>query len=250
MPVLDSDIVVYGAQNHAEDDSSVQGGAIDTTVRLVFVDIDPAGTIEAVSDNAGDTTQDLTVVGLNAAGEVVTEQQTLNGTTPVAFSETIATILKATLSGAAAGNVTVREAGGGDTLMIFEPGLLQIRRPFYLAAAEASGGAQRKYYEKIFFRNNNASLSLTNAVISELSDPSGKIAFALETSLDGTGTSANRRTAPASGVTAFDSNPKNVANNQNHTAGAAQGVWLELTLDPGDPAQETSYTLRESGTTT
>lgn len=128
--------------------------------------------------------------------------------------------------------------------------ILEVRRAFYNAAADVSGGSSRDYYEKIFCKNIHGSLALTGATIAEQADPSGKVSFALETTLDGSGTSTDRRTAPGAGVGTFDNATKNVANSQNHSFGSAQGIWLKLTLAAGDAAQKTSYTLREQGTTT
>ncbi len=250
MSIAASDIKVYGSQVMADDDTVTNiGGAIDTTKKVEFTDIDPTGTIEVSSDNSGDTTQTVTVTGRDSSGAIVSESKTLNGTTWVQFTTTFERILKAVLSGSATGTVTIREQGPGDNLITFEPGVLEVRRLFYNAAAPASG--TRKYYEKIFFKNTHATLALTSAQISEQSDPSGKIAFALESSLDGNdsnGAGNNRQVAP-SGYT-FDSTAKNVANSQNHSPGAAQGVWLELTLSSTDSAMKTTYTLRESGYST
>jgi len=247
MPVAASDIVAYGAATRVNDNTTADpGGAIDTTCRYVFTDISATDTLEVVSSDADDTTQDLTVYGRNAAGELVSETQTLNGTTQVNFATSFERILKAILDGAAEGTVTLRKASDNVTIMAFEPGLLEIRRPFYNASADAAGGSERKFYEKIFFKNNHGTLSLTSAVISENADPSGKLAFAVEAALNGSTTVANRLTAPA---LTFNSNAKNVANSQNLTAGAAQAVWLELTLAAGDAAADTSVTMRVAGNT-
>ena len=84
----------------------------------------------------------------------------------------------------------------------------------------------------------------------EQADPSGKVAFALESTLNGSddnGVGNNRLVAP-SGYT-FDSAAKNVANSQNHSAQAGQGVWLELSLTAGDTAVKSNVVLRESGQT-
>lgn len=126
--------------------------------------------------------------------------------------------------------------------------IMQVRRPFFNASAPSTG--TRKYYEKLFFKNTHATLALTSAVIKEASDPSGKIAFMLPATLDdtgGNGAGNSRQVAPAG---TFDSADKNVANSQNHSAGAAQGVWVELSLAAGDPATKTTYTLREQGLST
>lgn len=252
MPIAATDIVVYGSASMPDDDTPTEiGGAIDTTTRITFTDIGPTDNIEAVSSNAGDTTQTLTVYGRNAAGELVNEAIALNGTTLVTIAQVFERVLKATLSASCAGTVTVRDESTDTTIMTFEPGVTEIRRPFYNALAEASGGANRKYYEKVFYKNNHGTLTLTSAQIVEQSDPSGLIAFALESSLGGSDTNGagnNRQVAP--GGYTFNSSTKNVANSQNHTAGAAQGVWLELTLNAGEAAANTTFTLRETGVST
>lgn len=251
MPIVSSDIIVYGSAVMAEDDVTTNiGGAIDTSTKIVFTDIDATGTVESISSAAGDTTQTITVYGRNAAGELVSEAQTSNGTTVVAFTTNFERIMKVTISAAHTGTITVRKSGNAGDLVLAESGILAVRRPFYNVAADASGGAQRTFYEKIFFFNNHATLSLTNATIAEQADPSGNIAFALATTLGDTGDNGafNRQTAP--GGYTFDNTTKNVANTQNHTAQTGQAVWLELTLAAGAAATKTTYTLRESGQTT
>ena len=61
MSVSASDIVVYGSANMPEDDSSTSGGAIDTATKVIFTDISATDSVECVSDNAGDTTQTITI---------------------------------------------------------------------------------------------------------------------------------------------------------------------------------------------
>lgn len=249
MPVAATDIVVYGSASMPDDDTPQDiGGAIDLTTLIIFSGIVATDAVEILSDNAGDTTQTVTIYGRDAGGVLVSEGKVLTGTTFVATTQSFERILKITLSATAAGTVTVRDASTDATIIAIEAGVTEIRRPFYDALAEASGGANRKYYEKVFFKNNHGTLALTSATISEQADPSGLVAFALETALDGTdtnGASNNRQVIP--GGYTFDSATKNIANSQNHTAGAAQGLWLELSLNAGVAANNTSFTLRESG---
>lgn len=251
MPVVDSDIVVYGSASMPDNDTPTQiGGGIDLTKRISFSEIVATDLVEVLSDNAGDTTQTVTVYGRNAAGELVSEALSLNGTTLVTSAVSFERILKIVVDAAHTGTVTVRDATTDTEIVAIESGVLEIRRAFYNAAADVSGGANRKYYEKVFFKNNHATLSLTSAQMLEQADPSGKVAFALESTLNGSddnGVGNNRLVAP-SGYT-FDSAAKNVANSQNHSAQAGQGVWLELSLTAGDAAQNSSVTLRESGQT-
>lgn len=251
MPIAASDIVVYGSATMADDDSTLNiGGAIDTSVRLVFSDIVATDTVEILSDNAGDTTQTVTIYGRDSGGTLVSDALSLNGTTVVTSTQSFERITKVTVSAAHTGTITVRDTATDTTIAAIESGVLTIRRPFYAAAAEASGGAARDYYEKVFIKNNHGTLALTSSTIAEQTDPSGKVTFALEASLNGSDTNGagnNRQTVGSLSGYTFDSTTKNVANSQSLTAGAAQGVWLKLSLAAGDAANNTSYTLRVAG---
>lgn len=251
MAIVDTDLVAYGSASMPDDDTPTGiGGAIATTKRVVFDDISANDTVEILSSSGSDTTQTVTVYGRNTAGEIVSEVETLAGTTPQVTAQSFERILKIVMSATAVGTVTVRKQSDDVTIAALEPGVTEIRRPFYNAAAEASGGAQRDYYEKIFIRNNNGSLTLTSATIEEFADPSTNVDFALEASLDGTDTNgAGNRQTHTGGYT-FDSTEKNVANSQNLTAGSAQGVWLRLRLPAGEASDNTSFTLRVNGQTT
>ena len=252
MPIVAADIVAYGSASMPDDDTPVDiGGAIDTTIRMVFTDIASTDEIEILSDNAADTTETITVHGRNAAGELVNDVATLNGVAVVLIAGTaFERVLKIIKSSATVGTVTVRDQDTDTEIAAMEPAVLEIRRPFYDAAADASGGATREYHDKIFFKNNHGTLTLTSAQILEQADPQTVVAFDLESTLDGTDTNGggnNRLVAP--GGYTFDSTAKNVANSQNLTAAAAQGCWLELTLTAGLGAQNTSVTMRVSGNT-
>jgi len=250
MPIVAADIVAYGSATMPDDDTPTNiGGAISLTKRVVFVDIVATDEIEILSSNSGDTTQTITVHGRNAAGELVNDVATLSGVGVVLISGTaFERVLKIIKSASTTGTVTVRDQDTDTTIASMEPAVLEIRRPFYDAAADASGGSTRTYYDKIFFKNNHGTLTLTSAVIIEQADPQTVVAFMLPATLDDTGDNgaSNRQTAPAG---TFDSANKNVANSQNLTAGAAQGCWLELTLTAGLGAQNTTVTMRVSGNT-
>lgn len=252
MAIADTDLLFYGSADMPDDDSNLEiGGAIDETVKIEFTDIDAAGAVEAVSSDGGDTSQTITLYGRNEAGELISSAKTMNGVTPVDFDGTFERLLKVTLSGVGAGTITVRKDGDAGDLMVLEAGITEIRRIFYSALAEESGGSERKYYEKIFAKNAHGTLTLTSAVITENADPSGKCAFDLESSLDGTDTNGagnNRQVAP--GGYSFDSAAKNVANSQNLSAGSAQGIWMELTLAAGTAPAKTSVTMRLTGNST
>jgi len=249
MPVVDTDIVVYGSANMRETDSGTQGGARDPATLVVFAELIGGNTtITVVSNNAGDA-QNLTVTGRIADGSIVDDIITLTGNTPAVGAVTFERVLKMVLSATAAGTVTVTETTGSETIVAMPTGITTVRRPFYNVSADVSGGAQRIYYEKIFFENENATSALTNATISEQGGSvAANIDFALEATLDGSDTTTNRITNPPAGYT-FDSATKNVTNSQNHTPQTAQGVWLRLTLADGTAATNGNYQLREAGQT-
>jgi hypothetical protein len=252
MSVVASDIVVYGSLFMPEDDVTNDiGGGIDLLTELVFTDIDVPGTVEVISDDNSDTTQEITIVGRSASGVIKTTAVTLNGTTVVPVGQTFERFLKVTLDGSAVGNVTLRKTGNSGDLFVIKPGILTIRKPFYNISSDTAGGAERKFYEKIFIRNNHTTLALTDAQIVEQGDPASNIAFSLESVLNGSdrnGSGNTRLVAP--GGHTFDSTTKNVSNNQEHDPLSAQGIWMEITLAAGEAPAKNTYTLRETGKTT
>jgi len=254
MSVASTDLVIYGAANIQTTDSGTQGGAIDTTVRYIFDSSSLANTlqdtVEVVSSNAGDTTQTVTITGRTAGGSITTDPISLNGTTPVSGAVTFETILKIVVSASHSGTITVRKATGDTTIVAIETGVLTILRPFYNVSADASGGSSRSFYEKIFFQNNHATLSLLSAIISEQADSQGLITFDLEDAVDDTNSVASRlNTAPTGMLGSFDSAAKNCPGT-DLAAGSRIGVWLKLTLPAGNAAVLSTYTIRIAGSST
>lgn len=253
MPIASTDLVWYGSANMPEADGTTTGGAIATATRVVPDSASlfnaPGGAIEMLSSNAADA-MNVTITGRNAAGSIVSETKALSGTTAVIFATTFERILKIVLASAAAGTVTVRQSPGGTTIVAIEAGATTIRRPFYGVSADVAGGSPRTLYEKIFAKNNHATLSLLSAQISEFADPEAQLEFAVEDAVNDIESVANRQTAPV-GITVdgFSSTAKNVPGT-DLAAGSAIGVWLKLTLPAGDPATKTTYTPRISGQTT
>jgi len=137
--------------------------------------------------------------------------------------------------------------------MVFEKTpseVLEVRRLHYNPEAAAAGGADRAYVDKFFIKNTSGADDLLAAAVSEFADPSTFITFALETTLNGTGTNGggnNRLVPPVSGVGAFDSSGKAVATG-DLTFGDAQGVWSKLSLADGQAASETTETFAIGGT--
>ncbi len=249
MPIVAADIIAYGSASMPDDDTPTAiGGAISLVKRVVFTDIVATDQIEFLSTEVADS-MNLTIYGRNAAGELVNEVNAVNGVTVVTTTIALERVLKIILASAATGAITVRDQDTDTEIALLEIGVTEIRRPFYDAAADASGGSTREYYDKIFFKNTHGSLTLTSSQILEQADPQTVVAFALESTLDGTDTNgAGNRQTHTGGYT-FNSTAKNVANSQNLTAAAAQGCWLQLTLTAGLGAQNTSVTMRVSGNT-
>lgn len=129
--------------------------------------------------------------------------------------------------------------------------IMTVTRLFYNASAPAPGAANIKVYDKFFIKNTHESLDLTTAQVLEALDPSGLVAFALAATLDDTGTNGagNTRLVAPAGLT-FNSTTKAEANSGSLTHGAAQGVWVELTLANGAAALKTTWSPEQQGNTT
>ena len=259
MSIASTDIVIYGAANIAENDSNTQGGAIDTTIRYIFDDADLVndpttdggdGTLIYVSDNAGDN-MNITVTGRDISGSIVSETKAINNTTPVAGTQVFERILKIVLASAASGSITVSDSLS-NTLLTIEAGVTTVRRPFYNASSDLS--SEKNYYEKVFVRNNHATLSLLGATFIESSDPTTNLEFALEDAVNDNSSVANRLTAPAAGdlgSSGFSSDTKYLteidAGTADLAAGSAIGIFLKLNLPAAEPATKSYYTIQISG---
>lgn len=252
MAVAASDIFLYGAANHPTDNTSTVGGAISTTTRIVWDSSTLANTltdeVEVLSDNAGDTTQTVTVYGRTAAGTLTSETLNLNGTSVVTGGITWDRLYAVVVSASHSGTITVRKESDNTTIVQLATGLLQVRRLFYGAASDVSGGSTRVFYEKVFWKNTHATLSALAVSISEQTDSEAQFTFALETSVNGSGTSTNRLTIPASGVGSFDSTAKTLPGDGNLDAGEAIGMWVALTLPAADSPTKATWSPKFSFT--
>lgn len=255
MPVTAGEAFWYGSANMPEDNTSTAGGAVDTTTRVVFDSTSLANslgpdTVEVVSSAAGDTTQTVTVYGRNAAGSLVNEVLSLNGTTVVNGATSFKTIYKVVVSASHTGTITIRKASDNTTIVDLATGLLTVRRLFYNASADVSGGSSRTFYEKIFLGNTDGGgLSMLGVTIAEQTDSEAQFTFGVCTAVNDSGTSTNRLTAPASGVGTIDGTSKTIPGT-DLADGARIGVWIALTVPAGDPPTLATYTLRTSFSTT
>jgi hypothetical protein len=245
MPITAAELILLGSLNRPEDDTSTVGGGIDIDHRPEFTQLAANDIVEMVSDNAGDTTQSVTITGRDAAGAWTTDSKTVNGTTVVDFAGTWERVLKIVMDSDAAGIVTVRRDAAGPTLSTIPVG----ERGFYamfLKSASESGSTTR--FEKMFWKNTDPSLTLNSAEVELTADPSAKIRMGLATAKDDSGTSTNRETAPG-GVSFVDDSVAQSVPTGLLAAGEAIGTWIELALTADDSAYKSTFTTRLSGTT-
>lgn len=87
-------------------------------------DIPAPGVLDVTSSSAGDTTQNLTVYGLNGSDVPISEVFVLNGTAPIVGSIAFTKVLAAVLDAAAVGTVTVDDTVSPTTLFTLAPAIL------------------------------------------------------------------------------------------------------------------------------
>jgi hypothetical protein len=247
MPIVAADLQKYQSANHPKADTGTSGGAIAATKYLDQLVLAANDQTEAVSDNAGDTTQTITIVGRDAAGAIQTEGPvTLNGTTPVALgTTTYERILQVTKSAATTGTVTIRRDAAAGDICTMPPAILDQIVMFYDAASEASIAIR---YEKEYWQNNHGTLTLNSATVTLTDDPAGgtgRCRIALETSADQSTT--NRKTVPGGSPTWVDDDV--AVDITSLAAGANVGIWVEQNLPADDPAFKSTYTTELAGTT-
>ncbi|KKM01803.1 hypothetical protein LCGC14_1790790 [marine sediment metagenome] len=247
MPIAASDLKAFGAVNHAEDDTTLQGGAISTVKRIEFTPIATDDDIEAISSQAADT-MNLTITARDTAGAIVSETLALTGTTAVIFATIgiVERFMKGVLASAATGVITIRRSVAGATIATLEIGETEVRRLFYDAASEV-GVTTR--VEKVFLKNDHATLTLTNAEIELTADPAATIRIGGAPTVDDTATVANRKATPAS-VTFVDDSVAQAVPGNELTAGQAIGVWAEMIRGASAAAIKDTFTVQLAGTTT
>lgn len=244
MPIAATDLLPLGSADRPEDDTSSSGGAIDTGDRPSPCTLAANDTLEVLSSAAGDTTQNVTVTGRGADGAILTDTVLLTGTTLVAFTGTFERVLKVTMDATAVGIITVRRGGAGatvDTIPIGEVGFFGM----FLKSASESSGTTR--YEKIFWKNDHATLTLNSAELELTADPSSKITVGATVAKDDSTSVANRKATPG-GVSFVDDGVAINVPTGILAAGEAIGLWILMTLSADDAPLKTSHTTQLSGT--
>lgn len=243
MPVA-ADLIYYGTGNHPTDDASVTGGAISLTTRPLDAQFSATAVVALISNNAADT-MNVTVIGRNAAGEVISEVKALNGTSEVVTSAGFERIHSITIASTAAGTVLAKQGSGGTTRHTFAPGSLKAVMLFQRAAADPSSTKTR--YEKLFVKNTHGTESLTAATMELTTDASGNYEFAIAGSVDDTESVANRLTAPSGETFVDDGVDQSVPGGGNLAAGIAIGFWLKQILSAAEAAAKETATVTIAG---
>lgn len=245
MPILNTELKKYQAASMPETDAATSGGAIATAGLLEISQLAANDAVGVVSDGADART--VTITGRTAAGAIASEALVLNGATRVAGAQVFERILKVVISAAdAARTVTVTRNTGGANVATLGPNKTSTRLLNYDSKSEA---AITTRYEKEFWKNENATLTLNGATMKLTADPSAKYKIGCATTKNDSGSVANRKTAPG-GITFVDDNIDAGIPGGNLAAGDAIGVWIEQTLGAGAAPEKTSYTTELAGTTT
>lgn len=242
MSIAAADLLLYGSASRPEDDTSLTGGAVTLEHRPEYTELTANAVIAVISDGAD--TRTVTVKGRNAAGAVVSDVITLNGAVEalgvVTFERIQSVIASAT---SASRTVTVKQGSGGatkGTIPVNEIGFYRL----FLNSASESGIATR--YEKVFWRNNHATLTLNAALVRLTVDASAKIKIGLAATKGDSATIANRKAVPA-GISFVDDNVDVSVPGTILEALTNIGVWIEQTLSASDIAYRSSFTQRLSG---
>lgn len=285
MSVVSGDLVFYGSLMMPTGDSVIIGSGIDLTTRVVFDNpnaisgwgsaFTPAVSYAVLkSDSALDVGQTGYVWGRNAPGVTGMDTLVLAGVTPVTGTNLWQRILMVQITGGGnpihTGNIILCDTGlPPNTGLILQPSgsgaaglnsnvycVNTCRRPFWNTTSNPS--APVSYWDKIFVRNNNSGLALSNFSIQEMADVIGDMSYYVENVYNGTGIATNRQTAPTGTGSYFGSGiggqstitPVGLPNGNNLYNGSGLGIWLNLNLPTNAQAINSLYTLQISGSTT
>ncbi len=245
MSITSAELIAYAAASKPLDDTSLTGGAIDPLVRPTFTQFTGNAVVAMVSSGAD--SRPITVTGRLVTGVLTQENVQTNGTNEVLSVNTYERVLSVIATAVSGTTVSVKQGSGGTvrgTIPATEKGFTAL---FINSASDPSIGVDR--VEKIFLKNTNASLTLTSSIVTLTADPQSRITIGLSTTIDDTGTIANRLATPG-GVSFVDDNvDQNVPSSQNLAAASAIGVWVKQGLLAADAAFKSTFTVRLQGNT-
>lgn len=245
MSILATELIAYGSASRPTDDTSTTGGAIDAKARPVFTQFTANAKLALISTSASDT-GNVTIVGRDAGGAVVSETIALTGTTEKLSTNTYERIQSVTTAADMVGTLSLKQGTGGTVIATIPVGERNVHALFLNSSSGASIATR---YEKIFWYNKNATLTLNTAAVMLTADPSAKIKIGLATAKGDSVTVANRTTAPGS-VTFVDDSVSQSIPGGTLEAVTGIGVWIQQTLAANDAPLKSTFTTQLSGTTT
>jgi len=245
MPLSATNLVIYGATSMPEDNISLVGGDITSGIRMTFTDPTSAVPMVIYSAAAGDTSQTFTLAGRSAAGSIVSESMSLNGTSQVTSTNTYERILYGSFDAVAVGVCTI-SGQGVNKIADIPVGETGIRRPFYDMNSSSTGALT--LYEKVFIQNTHQTQSLISGSVNETSSGTvyDDITYGLEDIHESTQTIANRTVAPT-GVTGGYGSSSSGMPVPTLGPGGYQGVWLKADLSLSQASDNSFYQLQVSG---
>jgi len=244
MAIVAADLIAYNAINQPTDDVATGGGGRDVDSRPTFTQLAANDDTEFQSTNAGDT-GNVTTNGRSATGATAAETLTLTGVTTKTGTQVFERILDVRMVADAIGTVTFRRQPAGATIYVIPIGE-RGASAFFKRSASAAGIVIR--YDKMFWRNNHATLSLTGAKTRLTADPDARIRVGVHTSVNDSATITNRVTAPG-GITFVDDAVDQTVPGTDLAAVTDIGLWIEENLPASDPAHRTTFTTQLSGAT-
>lgn len=244
MSILTTDLLCYNAANQPTDDTTAGGGGRDTLSRPAFTQLAANDDTEFQSTSASDT-GNITTNGRSSTGATVGETLTLTGVTTKLGTQVFERILDIRMAANAVGTVTCRRQPAGATIYVIPIGE---RGTSALFKRSASGSGILIRYDKVFWRNNHSTLTLTVAKTRLSADPDARIRVGIHTSKGDSATIANRLTAPG-GITFVDDGVDQDVAGTTLEAVTDTGLWIEENLPASDPAHRTTFTTQLSGAT-
>jgi len=202
--------------------------------------------VEVVSDNAADTTQQITVIGRDVPGDQINEAVTLNGTTPVVLGTTVyAYIQLLNIDASYTGTITLQVSVAGADIAILENFPQMAQRVTMYKSSFSDSISTLVRFEKMFWRNANVE-ALDTPFITLVADPSARIEQGIATSKGDSQSVANRLTTPP-GVTFVDDNVAQAVPTGTLASGEDIGCWYEQTLPAGAAATVSTFTSQLDG---
>lgn len=269
MSIVASELVFYTSANMPVNDTTTTGGTIENTLlksRPVFTTGQIASNTVVVvtpTANAESLVQKFVrITGRTAAGAIVDEDFSLvsGSGSSRGGNTTFERILKAQVrlssssaTHSATGDIAVRASAGTHfSNIVANESAFQLI--FYDSASSTLASATR--YEKVYAKNNNATLSLTNATVAITADPDAVIEWGY--AVGSAQSVSNRMTVAPTSVTFIDASTATqvpAVTTEIATAGIIgpleySGIWIKQTLAQSNAALKSTFTLQIVGTST